>query len=67
VDPSRSAGDGDGSVKYEAAVVEGIRQSDRIGMDGSDEISPGSEVLGMAVADGEARTQEENKPTGSCA
>jgi hypothetical protein len=66
VDPGRSAGDGDGSVKYDAAVVEGIRQSDRVGMDGTDEISAGSEILGMAVAGGEARTEEENEPTGPC-
>jgi hypothetical protein len=35
-------------------------------MDGSDEISPGSEILGMAVAGSEAARKEEKELAGAC-
>src|SRR5438876_1293471 len=65
IDPRLSARDGDGSLKDKAAIKKGIRQRDRIRMDGRNDVGPRSEILSMANVGGEtaAETDRDRKST----
>jgi hypothetical protein len=62
VDRGSRAGDGHVSGKVDASVKEGIAQRDRIGMNGSDDIGAGSEVLSVAIIYRKAQGTEEKEP-----
>ena len=66
IDPRLSARDGDGSLKDKAAIKKGIRQRDRIRMDGRNDVGPRSEILSMANVGGETAAETDSDPAQTC-
>lgn len=65
--PRCGASDREVSFKEKAPVEKGIGQRQRIGMNGRDEIGPGSEVLRAANPDDEIDARKYNNTAQTCA